>query len=110
MAGSGKGAVRVADSRHAPAVLRRLARRTIRTRRGRFALLFAAVALAAFLLFCVFTLGLSYFHLSRMQNTRLYGAEYDIAVLGGFTRAPVRGPGRAGGCAVGGGCRPTPVM
>ena len=77
----------MADSRHAPAVLRRLARRTIRTRRGRFALLFAAVALAAFLLFCVFTLGLSYFHLSRMQNTRLYGAEYDIAVLGGFTRA-----------------------
>ena len=37
------------------------------------------------MLFCVFTIGLTYLDSSRLQNTRLYGAEYDITTMNGFT-------------------------
>ena len=67
------------------AMLKRLARNTVKTNRRQFAILFFTVALAACMLFCVFTIGITYLHLSRLQDTRLFGAEYDAVVANGFT-------------------------
>ena len=85
------------------AMLKRLARNTVKTNRRQFAILFFTVALAACMLFCVFTIGITYLHLSRLQDTRLFGAEYDAVVANGFTeeqKAILIGPI---GCPVGGG-------
>ena len=43
------------------------------------------ICLSAFMLFSVFTLGITYLDLGRQQDTRLNGAEYDIALMNGFT-------------------------
>ena len=48
-------------------------------------ILFFTVALSAFMIFGVFTIGITYLDLSRLQNTRLFGAEYDATVINGFT-------------------------
>lgn len=37
------------------------------------------------MIFGVFTIGITYLDLSRLQNTRLFGAEYDATVINGFT-------------------------
>ena len=66
-------------------VINRLAKNTIRTNRRQFSILFVTIMLSAFMLFSVFTTGLTYLDLSRLQNTRIYGSEYDAAVLNGFT-------------------------
>ena len=42
------------------------------------------------MLFCVFTIGLTYLDSSRLQNTRLNGAEYDITTMNGFTSKQVK--------------------
>ena len=67
------------------AIIRRLAKNTVRTNKKQFGILFLTVALSAFLLFCVFTIGITWLDLGRQQNTRLNGAEYDIVTMNGFT-------------------------
>ena len=42
------------------------------------------------MLFCVFTIGMTYLNSSRLQNTRLNGAEYDITTMNGFTSKQVK--------------------
>lgn len=66
-------------------VINKLAKNTIRTNRRQFLILFITIMLSAFMLFSVFTIGLTYLDLSRLQNTRLYGSEYDVTVINGFT-------------------------
>ncbi len=66
-------------------VIDRLAKNTVRTNKRQFLILFLTILLSSFMLFSVFTIGLTYLDLSRLQNTRLYGSEYDIAVMNGFT-------------------------
>ncbi len=68
------------------AVISRLAANGVKHEKGKFAILLFSVILASFLLFSVFTAGEAWFKLSRLQNTRLYGAEYDIVLANGFTR------------------------
>lgn len=63
----------------------KLAKNTIKANKGKFAILFSTIALASFMLFCVFTIGITYLDLSRMQDTRLYGGEFDITIANGFT-------------------------
>ncbi len=66
-------------------VINKLAENTIRTNKRQFFILFLTILLSSFMLFSIFTIGLTYLDLSRLQNTRLYGSEYDIAVMNGFT-------------------------
>lgn len=69
------------------AILRRLARNELRREWKRTAVLFMAIVVATVLLFGVFTTGLSYLSLSRLQDTRLYGGEQDILLSNGYTPA-----------------------
>ncbi len=69
------------------AVINKLAKNTVRTNKRQFFILFLTILLSGFMLFSVFTIGLTYLDLSRLQNTRLYGSEYDIAIMNGFTEA-----------------------
>lgn len=66
-------------------IINKLAQNTIRTNKRQFGILFITIALSAFMLFSVFTIGLTWLDLSRLQNTRLYGSECDIAIMNGFT-------------------------
>lgn len=67
------------------AVIKKLAGNSVRANRRPFAVLIFAIALSAFMLFSVLTVGLSYLELSRLQDTRLHGSEHDAAVMNGFT-------------------------
>ena len=66
-------------------VIDKLAKNTVRKNERQFLILFLTILLSSFMLFSVFTIGLTYLDLSRLQNTRLYGSEYDAAVMNGFT-------------------------
>ena len=67
------------------AIINKLAKNTVKTNKKQFMILFFTVALSAFMIFGVFTIGITYLDLSRLQNTRLFGAEYDATVINGFT-------------------------
>ena len=69
------------------AILRRLALGELRSEWKRTLVLFVAIVLATVLLIGVFTTGLSYLSLSRLQDTRLYGGEQDILLSNGYTPA-----------------------
>lgn len=67
------------------AILRRLAQNSLRTNRRTTVILLLTIVVATLLVFGVFTVGSTYLSLSRLQDTRLYGADYDIALMNGFT-------------------------
>lgn len=67
------------------AIIKKLAKNSIRTNKKQYGILLFTIMLSAFLLFGVFTTGVAYLGASRLQNTRLNGAEYDIATINGFT-------------------------
>ena len=66
-------------------IISKLAKNTVRANKHQFVVLFITVLLSAFMLFSIFTIGLNYLDLSRLQNTRLYGTEFDASVINGFT-------------------------
>lgn len=66
-------------------MLRRLAFSGLKSDGRRTIVLFVAIVLATVLLIGVFTTGISYLRLSRLQDTRLYGGERDITIANGFT-------------------------
>lgn len=66
-------------------VINKLAKNTVRTNKRQFSILFVTIMLSTFMLFSIFTIGLTYLDLSRLQNSRLYGSEHDIAIMNGFT-------------------------
>ena len=68
------------------AAIGKLAKNTLRSNKKQFSILFFTILLSTCMLFCVFTLGMTWLDLSRLQNTRLFGAEYDATVANGFTR------------------------
>ena len=67
------------------AIINKLAKNSVKTNKKQYAILFFTIILSAFMLFCVFTIGMTYLDSSRLQNTRLNGAEYDIVTMNGFT-------------------------
>ena len=67
------------------AIIDKLAKNSVKTNKKQYGILFFTIILSAFMLFCVFTIGMTYLDSSRLQNTRLNGAEYDIATMNGFT-------------------------
>lgn len=66
-------------------MIHKLAKNTRRANRKKFGILFFTIALSAFMLFCIFTTGMTYLDLIRLQNTRLYGAEFDAVLVNGFS-------------------------
>ena len=67
------------------AMICKLAKNSVKTNKKQYGILFFTILLSAFMLFGVLTTGLSYLDASRLQNTRLNGAKYDIATMNGFT-------------------------
>lgn len=66
-------------------IINKLAKNTVRANKRQFCILFFTVLLSTFMIFSIFTIGLAYLDLSRMQNTRLFGSEFDISIMNGFT-------------------------
>lgn len=72
----------LANSNHK--IISRMAGNSVRKNRGRNGIIFLSIVLASFMLFSIFTAGILYFKMYRIQNIRLNGGEYD-AVLYGVT-------------------------
>ena len=53
------------------AIINKLAKNSVKTNKKQYAILFFTIILSAFMLFCVFTIGMTYLNSSRLQNTRL---------------------------------------
>lgn len=64
------------------AVVSRMAWKSLRSNRRRSITMILAVLLSSFLLFSVFTVGITYFGMQRVQNIRLSGAEFDAIMYG----------------------------
>lgn len=64
------------------AVVKRMARNSLKVNRRRTATLFLAVILSSFMIFTIFTVGVTYFKLQKIQNTRISGAEFDAIMYG----------------------------
>ena len=65
-------------------VIDRMAAGSLKHNRGRNLIIFLSIVLASFMLFSIFTVGITYFQMQKVQNIRLNGGEYD-AVLYGIT-------------------------
>ena len=59
------------------AVVKRMAHHSLKTGKRRTVTLFLAIFLSAFMIFTIFTVGVTYFKLQKIQNIRLSGAEFD---------------------------------
>lgn len=60
----------------------RMAKRNIRSNGRRSLTMIAAVMLSSFLLFCVLSVGGTYLNMSKLQNIRLNGADFDAIMYG----------------------------
>lgn len=67
------------------AVLTRMAKRSFSSNRRRNGIMVLAIMLSAFLLFTIFTVGLTWVHMQKLQNIRIQGGDYDAILYGGFT-------------------------
>lgn len=65
-------------------IISRMAKSSIKKNSGKNWILFLSILLASFMLFSIFTVGITYFKMYRVQNIRLNGGDYD-AVLYGIT-------------------------
>ena len=66
-------------------VIKRIAKTNLKSNFRRSITMILAVLLSSFLLFSVFTVGLTYLKMNKLQNIRLNGADFD-AVLYGVTK------------------------
>ena len=64
------------------AVVKRMAHHSLKTGKRRTVTLFLAIFLSAFMIFTIFTVGVTYFKLQKIQNIRLSGAEFDAIMYG----------------------------
>lgn len=63
-------------------IIKRMAGNSLRKNRGRNLILFLAIVLASFMLFSIFTVGITYFKMYRIQNIRMKGGDYDAVMYG----------------------------
>lgn len=63
-------------------VIFRMAGKSLKSSRRRSATMILAVLLSSLMLFCVFTVGVTYFKMVRLQNIRLHGNESDALLYG----------------------------
>lgn len=64
------------------AVIKRMAKTSLKSNRQKNLIMLAAVILSAFMVFSVLTAGMTYFQMWRLQNLRLQGGEYDAIMYG----------------------------
>ena len=64
------------------AVVKRMARHSLKTGRRRTATMFLAVFLSSFMIFTIFTVGVTYFKMLKIQNIRMSGAKFDALMYG----------------------------
>ena len=63
-------------------VIDRMAAGSLKHNRGRNRIIFLSIVLASFMLFSIFTVGITYFQMQKVQNIRLNGGEYDAVMYG----------------------------
>ena len=63
-------------------VIDRMAKSAVKNQKGKNLILFFSVVLASFMLFSIFTVGITYFKMNRLQNIRLNGGVYDAVMYG----------------------------
>ena len=63
-------------------VIDRMAKSAVKNQKGKNLILFFSVVLSAFMLFSIFTVGITYFKMNRLQNIRLNGGVYDAVMYG----------------------------
>ena len=63
-------------------VVKHLAKKNMKSNSRRSVSMILAVMLSSFLLFSVFTVGVTYLKMQRQQNIRLNGAEFDAIMYG----------------------------
>ena len=63
-------------------IISRMAVRTLKSHKRRSLTLILAALLSAFMIFCVFTVGVTYFQMQRLQNIRMSGGEFDAIMYG----------------------------
>lgn len=63
-------------------VIKRMAVHSLRSNKRRSLIMLLAILLSSFMLFSVFTVGITYFNMLRLQNIRLNGAEWDAIMYG----------------------------
>lgn len=66
-------------------VVTRMAKRSLKSNRRKNLIMTAAIVLSTFMLFCILTVGSTYFKMQKVQNIRMNGADYDAFIYGGFT-------------------------
>lgn len=64
------------------AVVDRMAKQSLKGNKRNSMSMILAVLLSSFMLVCVFTVGVTYFKMQRIQNIRLDGAEFDAIMYG----------------------------
>lgn len=67
------------------AVITRMARRALTSNKRRNSIMILAIALSAFMLFTILTVGATWLQMQRIQNIRLNGGDFDVLLYGGFT-------------------------
>lgn len=67
---------------HNMQVISRMAARTLKSHKRRSLTLILAALLSSFMIFCVFTVGVTYFQMQRLQNIRMSGGEFDAIMYG----------------------------
>lgn len=63
-------------------VIDRMAKSSVKNNKGRNLIIFLSIVLASFMLFSIFTVGITYYKMQRLQNIRLNGGEYDAIMYG----------------------------
>lgn len=64
------------------AVITKMVKRSFRSGRRRNVTILLAVMFSSFLLFCVFTVGVTFFEMKQTETIRFYGADYDAYLYG----------------------------
>lgn len=63
-------------------IVHRMAAKSLKNNRRRNGTMLLAVLLSSFMLFSIFTIGVTYFKMLRLENIRLSGAEFDAIMYG----------------------------
>lgn len=64
------------------AVITKMVKRSFRSGRSVNATILLAIMFSSFLLFCVFTVGVTFFEMKQTETIRFYGADYDAYLYG----------------------------
>lgn len=67
------------------AIITRMAKRSLVSNKRRNSIMILAIALSAFMLFTILTVGGTWFQMQRIQNIRLNGGDFDAILYGGFS-------------------------